>query len=95
MASINYYQKALDLLRDIKKRCPSFNMGRHLSTVLTDYGDPWSISDKELFFALEKYSTNLDLYDGVPISDDSEVERIIRESQNEKLFELDEEEEDI
>jgi hypothetical protein len=90
----NYYQKVLDILKEIKKDYPSFNMGRHISTVLSEYGDAWGITDKELYFALEKYKTNLDLYDGVPISDDSEVENIIKGGLDlQKLF-SDEEEED-
>ena len=98
MGNVKYYNKILDLLKELKKEYPTFNIGRHLSTVLSDYGDAWGIRDEELYHAFERYKANLELYDGIPISDDSEVEKIIRQSQNEELFNLDdynEEEDDI
>jgi len=52
-------------------------MGRHLSTILDEYGNIWGITDKELAFALEKYKAKLDM--DIPHTDDSELENIIRE----------------
>jgi hypothetical protein len=52
-------------------------MGRHLSTILDEYGNIWGITDKELAFVLEKYKAKLDM--DIPHTDDSELENIIRE----------------
>ena len=66
-------------------------MGRHLSTALSDYGDVWGVTDKELAFALEKYKTRLEL-DIPHIADDAELDQIVREGMD--LDSLFKEEED-
>ena len=55
-------------------------MGRHLSTALSDYGDFWGITDKELLFALTKYKSQLDM--DFPHTDESEIDAIIKDGQN-------------
>lgn len=90
---IKHYNKILGVLKELKEKYPTFNMGRHLSIVLSDYGDSWGIPDKELHFALAKYMEQLDLYGGV-LETDNEIDKIIKGAQNEELFKLDEEEED-
>jgi hypothetical protein len=52
-------------------------MGRHISTVLDEYGDVWGMTDKELAFALTKYKSQLDL--DIPHPDDSEIDKILKE----------------
>ncbi len=52
-------------------------MGRHIATALDGYGDVWGITDRELFFALEKYSTELDM-DVAPHHKD-ELDNIIKD----------------
>ncbi len=51
-------------------------MGRHISTALDGYGDVWGLTDKELLFALEKYSTELEI--DIPHTDGS-IEDIIKD----------------
>jgi hypothetical protein len=73
----NYYNQVLHLLQDLHSSYPTYNMGRHLSTVLDDYGNIWGITDKELTFALEKYKAKLDM--DVPHTDEEEIDDIIRQ----------------
>lgn len=76
MRKPNYYNQVITLLHDLKKKYPTFNVGRHLSTALVDYGDLWGVPDKEVLFALTKYKTELEL-DSPRETDEEELQRII------------------
>lgn len=52
-------------------------MGRHIATALDEYGDIWGLTDKELLFALRKYTSELDM--DVPHTDESEIDQIIKD----------------
>lgn len=85
MKKPNYYNRVVQFLHLLHVAYPSYNMGRHLSTALDEYGDVWGLSDKELLFALEKYKTQLDM--DVPHVDDQEIDDIIRDGLNlDKMF---------
>jgi hypothetical protein len=71
------YQQSLHILQELHKDFPTYNLGRHLATALADYGDTWGLTDKELAFALEKYKAEIGM--DVPHTDDSELDRIIKE----------------
>jgi hypothetical protein len=73
----NYYSQAVHVLQDLHKSYPQYNMGRHLATALDGYGDVWGITDKELVFALTKYKSQLEM--DFPHTDESELERIIKD----------------
>lgn len=77
MSKKNQYQQALHILQELHKDFPTYNLGRHISTALADYGDIWGLTDKELAFALDKYKAELEM--DVPHTDDSELEKIIKE----------------
>lgn len=79
MTKRDQYAQILNVLRDIHKDHPSYNIGRHLSTALDGYGDIWGLSDKEVLFALQKYKAELDM--DVPHSD-NEIEQIIRDGED-------------
>lgn len=82
------YSQAVQLLQDLKKEYPNYTLGQHLSTALGDYGDIWGITDKEMFFALEKYKTELEFN----IVSDEEVDQIMKDAQNlDTLFKEEEE----
>jgi hypothetical protein len=74
-----YYNQVLKLLQQLQSSYPHYNMGRHLSTALADYGDFWGISDKELLFALSKYKSQLDM-DFPHVEED--IDNIIKEAQD-------------
>lgn len=72
-----YFTQVLSLLTELHRSYPTYNIGRHLSTALSDYGDVWGMTDKELLFALEKYKTQLDM--DIPRTDEKELEAIIKQ----------------
>lgn len=73
----NNYQQSLHTLQELHKNFPTYNLGRHLATALSDYGDIWGMTDKEIAFALDKYKSELEM--DVPHTDDSELDKIIKE----------------
>tara|TARA_R110000868_G_scaffold196141_1_gene441995 strand:+ start:465 stop:740 length:276 start_codon:yes stop_codon:yes gene_type:complete len=86
----NYYQKILHVLERLHKAHPTYNIGRHVSTALDGYDDIWSVSDKEMLFALEKYEASLELDTD---HNEEEIEEIIKDGMNleRTLFEEEEE----
>lgn len=83
--------RAIQLMEELFTLYPQYSLGRHLSSALADYGDFWDITDKELCFALEKYSTLLEL-DEQNISPDEYVNDIIEDGKH--LFDVEDEEEE-
>lgn len=77
MSKKTHYQQALHTLQELHKNFPTYNLGRHLATALSDYGDIWGLTDKELAYALDKYKTELEM--DVPHTDESEIDKIIKE----------------
>ena len=77
MSKKTYYQQALYTLQELNKDFPTYGLGRHLATALSDYGDIWGITDKELAYVLDKYKTELGM--DVPHTDESEIDKIIKE----------------
>jgi hypothetical protein len=85
------YDQILTTLKELKEEFPSYNMGRHLDTALSDYKDVWGITDKEMLYALNRYKAQLTL--DVPHPDESELEKIIKDGMNLNTI-LQEDEED-
>jgi len=74
-----HYNQVLKLLQELHSSYPAYNMGRHISTALADYGDFWGISDKEMLFALRKYKSQLDM--DIPHSKEvEEIDLIIKDA---------------
>lgn len=76
MTKKDCYGEILNVLKELHKAHPNYNMGRHLSTALDGYGDIWGLSNKELLFALRKYKAELEM--DVDHSDE-EVDQILRD----------------
>lgn len=87
----HYNKLLLKKLEELNHTYPSFNIGRHIATALSDYGDFWGISDKEFLFALEKYQAELAL-DEANIAPEEFVYRI--QQDGEHLFDNKEEEDE-
>jgi len=66
----DYKKKFGELMHQLSREYPTFGIGRHLSMALSDYGDFWGISDKELCFAIEKYQAELALDEQQLVPDD-------------------------
>lgn len=71
----NYYTKILSVLQDLHKDYPNQTIGQHLAGALSEYPDLWSVPDKEILFALEKYQLEKDNN----IASDTDVEKIYKE----------------
>lgn len=69
-----YYEKILGILIELKETHPRCNMGRHLATALE--ANTWSMTDSEIFHALEKYKVRLSLDVNHPEED---IDRIINQ----------------
>jgi hypothetical protein len=80
MPRSNDYYRVLALLQQLNISYPNYNMGKHISTALAEYGDVWGLSDRELLFAFEKYKAELDM--DIPHTDESELDQIIRDGMN-------------
>ena len=74
------YISILETLKELKEKYPSYNLGRHISTALSDYGDLWGLSDREFLFAIQKYSSELEL-DPTVISEEY-IQSIIKDAEN-------------
>ena len=77
----NYYKAVLKVLEELHSTYPSSNFGRHISMALSEYGDTWGMTDKEVLFALEKYQAELSLDSNMIASDDF-VSQIIEDGKN-------------
>lgn len=75
------YNQVVQILHQLHKDYPSYNMGRHLSTALDGYGDIWGLPDKEILFALQKYQMQLES-DIPPMENEEDIERIIKDAMN-------------
>lgn len=90
MKNCSYYKKCLKVLEEINKKFPKYSVGKVLVTALDGY-DLWSISDKEVLFALEKYAAELEF--DIP-HEDSELYTIIQDGLRlDRLFDNDDDDE--
>jgi hypothetical protein len=72
------YNKIIKALQLLNKKHPTYNMGRHLSTALDGYPDIWGLTDKELLFALNKYTAEMEIDN----SNGENIDLIIKEGLN-------------
>lgn len=79
---ISDYKKVIKLLEELHKEYPSLGLGRHFSSALSEYGDPWGMTDKELKFALEKYKQAMELDIEGYITDELYVSKIVKDAEN-------------
>lgn len=91
MRKSSEYIKILHIFEEIHSLYPSYNLGRHIATMLDDCGDVWGTTDKELLFVLQKYKAQLEM--DVPHTEGSELDKIIRDGMNLDIMFKEEEEE--
>lgn len=56
----NSYIKIVKLLEKLHSTHPSINIGRHISTALSEFPDVWGVSDEEVFKCFLTYQERLD-----------------------------------
>lgn len=76
-----HYGEVLLILKDLGKKFPDYNMGRHLATAFDGYGDIWGMTDKEMAFALNKYRIQIEL-DEPHLTGEDELAEIIKGGMN-------------
>lgn len=85
--------KIITILKELKHSFPSYTLGRHVSTALSDYKEIWHLTDGEFHNALNKYKRNLQ--QDTPHTDGSELDKIIKDGLNlNTILQEDEEDED-
>ena len=91
MKQHNYKKDAIKVLDRLSKNYPTQRLAMHIGIALEDYPHFDSISDKELYFALEKYECEeeLDI-----LSLECDIEDIIADGTNLQVNFDNEEEED-
>lgn len=55
----NYYKGIVNLLLELHKDHPTYEMGKHFSIALSEYRDIFSVPDKEILSALKKYQQEI------------------------------------
>lgn len=87
---LNDYNKIITVLNELHKLHPNYTLGKLISHAV-DGEDIWGISDKELFYALEKHKLELEVYTNS--TSERELEDIIKQGMDLNHI-LDEEEEE-
>ena len=77
MRKVSAYNQILNLLHQLNKDYPNYNMGRHLATALDEYGDVWGLTDGEILFALTKYRTHLSM--DFPRKEADDIQKILKD----------------
>lgn len=79
---MNYYRECLKILDGLHNSHPSFSLGRHLATALSDYGDVWGVSNKELLYALRKYEAEIEMNHYKSTSHEQFVDKVIKDAKD-------------
>lgn len=72
----DYYDKAIKILKDLKKDYPNQDLNKHIALSTFDYRDIFSLTGKEFLFALEKYKAELELN----TVSDSDIQKIVNDT---------------
>jgi hypothetical protein len=75
----NNYKAIIDVLLELHKDHPSYEMGKHFSIALSEYKDIWNVPDKEILSALKKYQQEIS--EEADITEDY-ISQIIQEGMN-------------
>ena len=75
MRITHYNKEILRVLKNLMESYPNQLVSTHLSIALSDYSNFDGISDKELFFILEKYRCEKEL-DTTPLASQKELESL-------------------
>ena len=57
----NYFDKIIKLLKELNRDNPDVDLSKHISLATSEYSSIFSLSDKELFRALQKHKSELDM----------------------------------
>jgi hypothetical protein len=60
MKKKNHYDMIIDELIELRDMFPGFSFGMHISSALSEYGDLWDVTDKEILYAIRKYKASIE-----------------------------------
>ena len=86
----NNYKAIINVLLELHKDHPTYELGNHLSTALSEYKDLWGIPDKEILSALRKYQFEISTETDIT---EEYIDQIVKEGMDLEHI-LDENEED-
>lgn len=72
--NVDYFDRVIKILKELKTDYPHVDVSRHYS-LATDCGS-FSLTDKELFIALQKHKTELDMNTLL----DSDLDKVIKDT---------------
>ena len=79
--------EALKVLKELVKAYPNQTLSSHITLALEEYSKDTWVSDKELYFAIEKYRCEKEL-DTTPLIRQEEVDEIYNDSMNLSIEDL-------
>lgn len=88
MKTINFKRRILEVLKELAEQYPKQAMSTHISLALADFPHFDGISDKELFFVLEKYRCERELDITTPMTSDEELIKIYKDSEDLNIEDL-------
>ena len=80
MKKTNYKLEAIDVLKTLAKEYPNQTLGIHIGIAFSEYSDYSWLSDKEFYFALEKYRCQKELDHDIPHSEN--INDILKDGMN-------------
>lgn len=81
MKTVKYKKELLEVLKNLAETYPNQLMSTHLSLALADYPNFDGISDKELYFIIEKYRCEKEL-DMTPLTSEEDINEIYNDTLN-------------
>lgn len=86
----NYYKAIINVLLELHKDHPTYEIGKHLSMALSEYKDIFNVPDKEILEALKAYQAEIAQEQDIT---DEYIDQIVQDAQDLTHI-LDENEED-
>ena len=75
----NYYKGIINVLLELHKDHPTYEMGKHLSIALSEYKDIFNVPDREILSALKVYQEEISQEQDIT---DEYIEQIVQDAQD-------------
>lgn len=85
--------EAIKVLKELIKAYPNQTLASHITLALEEYSNDTWVSDKEFYFAIEKYRCEKEL-DTTPLVSQAEIEEIYTDGMNLSIEDILDEEDD-
>lgn len=75
----DYYKGIINVLLELHKAHPNYELGKHLEMAFSEYPSPWGIPDKEMLEALKKYKEQISQEKDIT---DDYINQIMKDAEN-------------